>query len=117
MFIDWEKDFYNFCLPTKDMTPYSIVHDKDKSTIVVNMVGIDPNDIKVEIERLRNCDYLVINGETKNKTLNKSFSKSLRFAVDSDEIKKIEYSSENGLLTIEIFYKIPEKQSVEIERK
>lgn len=100
-FADFDKEFYKFTRPTKDMKPYRIVNKDEKTFIVVNAVGIKKEDIKITSERLNRTDYLVINGESKNEILNTSYSINLRFIINPEAIENIEWFVEDGLLYIE----------------
>lgn len=116
-FLDWDGDFYSFSRPTKDMYPYEIVRKDDKCTIVFNALGIPQENISIDFDKSRGTDYLVINGENKNKVTNKTYSIKARFIIDTNEIKDIEWSLKDGLLYVEITYKKPEKPQIEIKYK
>lgn len=102
---DFDKGFYRFSRPTKDMNPYRIVHNDNKISIVINAVGVKKDDIKISIERLNGRDYLVVNGETKNQVLETSYSINLRFIINPESIENIEWYVEDGLLYIDCFTK------------
>lgn len=102
---DFDKDFYRFNRPTKDMKPYRIVENNNKVYIVINAVGIKKEDIKITLEKLNGVNYLVVNGESKNEVLNTSYSINLRFIINPESIENIEWYVQNGLLYIECFTK------------
>ena len=113
LFFDFDKDFFKFRRPDA----YRVKTDKDKTTIVQNVVGIEEEDLTVEIEMERNVSYLVVRGETKNEILGNTYNVNSRWSVNADEIKNIEYTTKDGLLYIDIFYKKPAKVKISIEKK
>ena len=116
-FLDWDDDFYSFSRPTKDMYPYEIVRTEDKCIIVFNALGLSKESVKVDFDKSRGTDYLVINGENKNEVTNKTYSIKARFRIDANEIKDIEWYLKDGLLYVEITYKKAEKPQIEIKYK
>lgn len=114
-FLDWDRDFYAFNRPTKDMYPYEIVRKDNKCTIVFNIVGISKENISVSFDKARTIDYLVISGENKNEITGKNYSVNARFVIDSNEVKEIEWYVQDGLLYVNILYRIPEKPKIEIK--
>jgi len=118
MFIfDFDKEFYNFTRPIRDMQPYEIVRQENKAIIVHNVLGISKDDISVTVEKVRNADYLIISGDTKNEITNKTYSVNSRFSINADEIKGIEWYVKDGLVIVEIEFKKPEKPKIEIKYK
>lgn len=116
-FLGWDKDFYNFSRSTKDLYPYEIVKQEDGCTIVFNALGISKENVKIDFDKSRGTDYLLISGENKNKVTNKNYSINARFIVDTNEIKDINWYVQDGLLYIEITYKRPEKPQIKINYK
>lgn len=114
-FMDWDKDFYSFNRSTKDMYPYEIVRKENKNIIVFNALGLPKECIKVDFDKNRGTDYLVISGETKNEVTNKTYSVNGRFSIDSNQIKDIEWYVKDGLLYVEVSFKQPEKPKINIK--
>ena len=116
-FLDWDKDFYFFSRSTKDMYPYEIIRKEKECIIVFNALGISKENIKVNIDKVRGTDYLVISGEEKNEVTNKPYSVNGRFAVDANEIENIEWYVKDGLLYVYVYFKQPEKPQINIKYK
>lgn len=116
-FLDWDKDFYSFNRSTKDMYPYEIIRKDDECTIVFNALGISKDNIKVDFDKSRGTDYLVISGEEKNEVTNKNYSVNGRFSIDVNEIKSIEWKVQDGLLYVYIYFKQAEKPKIDIKYK
>ena len=115
--IFWEPKEYCYHRPIFDSKPYQLIK-KDKEIIIAfNALGINADDIKVSVEKEKNVDYLVIDGETKNELTGKTYSANGKFVVDSENIEKIDWSAENGVLIIEVFFKEAKKPEVKINRK
>lgn len=116
-FLDWDRDFYSFNRSTKDMYPYEIVRDEEKSTILFNALGISKDNIKINFDKSRGTDYLVISGEQKNEVINKTYSVNGRFIIDANEIKDINWKVQDGLLYVNVYFKQPEKPQINIKYK
>lgn len=116
-FLDWDRDYYSFSRSTKDMYPYEIIRKGDECIIVFNSLGISKDNIKVDFDKSRGTDYLVISGEEKNEVTNKNYSVNGRFSIDVNEIKNIEWKVQDGLLYVHIYFKQAEKPKVDIQYK
>jgi len=116
-FLDWDRDFYSFTRPIKDMYPYEIVREGNKTTIVFNALGLSKENIKVDFDKIRGTDYLVISGEQKNDVTGRTYSVNGRFAIDVNEIKKIEWKCKDGLLYVDVYFKQPDKPKIDIVYK
>jgi HSP20 family molecular chaperone IbpA len=114
MFYDlfFDKEFATVNRLIKDSHPYSIVKGEGKDTIIINALGVAQEDIKVEIKPVDDRAYLYIQGETKNSITNTKYSFSNRFSINKIKVKEINYSSENGLLYVDVIYK--EEPTIEI---
>jgi len=110
----FDRDFLRFNRPTKDMNPSKVIRNGDKTTIVHNVVGLSKDDIKINVERDGQLDYLVISGEKKNEVIDQIYSVNSRFSINADEIKGIEWEVKDGLLYIYIEYKEPEQPKLNI---
>lgn len=116
-FLDWDRDYYSFQRATKDMFPYEIVRQDDKSTIVFNALGLSKDNITVNLDKSRGTDYLVISGEQKNEVTNKTYSVNGRFSIDANEVKNIDWKIQDGLLYVNIYFKQAEKPQIDIQYK
>lgn len=114
---DWDRDFYNFMRPEKDMTPYSIIEQKDKTILVHNIVGINKDDLKITIKSENGEKYICINGSTQDEITGQKYEVNSRFSVKAQDIKNIESTMKNGLLYIEISYKTPKEEILDIKIK
>lgn len=99
------------------MYPYEIIRKDDECTIVFNALGISKDNIKVDFDKSRGTDYLVISGEEKNEVTNKNYSVNGRFSIDVNEIKSIEWKVQDGLLYVYIYFKQAEKPKIDIKYK
>lgn len=101
---DWDKDLYRFTREEKDMNPYSIVSEEDKTIIVHNVLGLNKEDLSLTRKSENGVIYLVIEGETIDTITNKKYSVYSRFALDENQLDtaKITSTMQNGLLYISI---------------
>lgn len=113
----FQPETYIFNRNIKDMNPYKIVRNDNKTTLIFNALGLSSEDIKISLSKTSYGDILNISGSKKIDILNKTFDISSNFKVNIDGIKNIEYKCENGLLYIEIFYKEKPEVTVEITKK
>lgn len=112
--LDFDKDFFNFSRPIKDMTPYEIVKDEDRTIIIHSAVGVPEDEIKVKIDKLYGKYYLILAGEYKNPISGKHYSFNSRFLVDKDSVDNIQWKTENGLLYVGVLYKEPEVPDIKV---
>lgn len=116
-FFDFDRNFYRFDRNLKDMSPWQIIRNTDKATIVHNVCGVAEEDLKIEIISERGHDYLTISGETKNDVLDKTYSVHSRFEIDRDKIQGIEYKAKDGLLYVDVVYQEAKRPEVKIVKK
>lgn len=111
---DWDKNFYNFNREEKDMNPYSIITPKGEGKIILvhNVLGIKKEDLKLTKQVKDDYVYLLISGKTKDKITGKEYTINSRFHIDDTEfnLDLISANMENGLLYVNIPYKIKQKQ-------
>lgn len=112
--LGWDKSYYAFNRPIKDLFPYKEKHLKDKDVLVFNVVGLSKDDISVKVEKEGQINYLNINGEKTDKMTEEPYNIKARFSIDTDKIANITYKVENGLLYVNLFYKEPKKSNIEI---
>lgn len=115
-FLDWDRDFYSFTRNIKDMYPYEIIRKDNCATIVFNALGLSKDNIKVNTDKTRGTDYIVISGEQKNAVTGKTYSVNGRFLIDANEIKNIEWKVQDGLLYVYVHFKQAEKPQIEIKQ-
>lgn len=119
LFLDFLNDDYFFNRPVKDMTPYKIVRNEDKTILILNTLGISPDDIEVEVtpgDSLYTSQYLHVSGKTKDELSDKEYNINMKFTMKKP-VKKIEWESRNGLTYLSLIFVEPEKPSVSIVRK
>ena len=115
--IFWEPKDYAYHRPIFDSKPYQVIKKEKQATIVFNALGIKADDIKISVDNERNVDYLVIDGESKNDATGKTYSVSGKFVVDAEDIEKIDWKAEDGVLVIDVFFKESKKPEVQVNRK
>ena len=113
------NDFFDFIFNNGDFR-YSrvdknitIINGDEHSTLVCNVLGINKENIKVDIDE----DYIFINGLTKNELMNKDFYVDYKIRVKPDRIEKIEKKVENGLLVLVVYWKKSNKSNIQIIEK
>ena len=85
--LDWDKEKnYRFNRGEKDMHPYSISSDEEKTIIVHNVLGINKEDLKVTKEKENGTTYIAIEGKTKDSLTKREYSVSSRFALNEEEL-------------------------------
>ena len=113
----FDSDFYRSVGTVKSSNPYKVINDDDgKTTIIHQAIGLAKDDISISVNPTHGMDVLEIKGETVDKFECKYFIHS-RFFIGRDTIERIEYTTENGILIIDIFKKIPETKQILIESK
>jgi HSP20 family molecular chaperone IbpA len=113
-----------FPFPFEDFTPY-VFHRpfyerkgwtakevKDGYLIVVNALGIKPDDIEVDAY----SEAISVYGKSHNEDLNRDFDISVTFNSFPSPIENVEWTTENGLLKIWVNYAKTEN-SVKVVRK
>lgn len=118
-FVSFWPTSYNFNRSLKDMRPTEIIEKDGKVIIVANALGISEKniDIKVEQSKWNGWKYaLWVRGNTHNEVLDKDFTINIPFALNKD-VKNIEWSLENGVLTLEVSFEEPVVPSVKISKK
>lgn len=117
--LDWDKKTYKFNRNEKDMHPYNLHNDKDKTIITHNILGINKEDLKIKKEVENGISYLIISGKTIDDITGKEYSINSRFALDDKalDLSKISATSKNGLLyiTIPTLKEIKKKETYDIK--
>ena len=108
------KQFYSFKRPFQEVKGYKIYHGKDGTdTIVINALGINPEDLKVEVKPEHKMQILNVFGTTEDEVFEEEFSVNLAFYFYKP-IHKIRKSFRSGLVILKIEYEVPPKLSIEI---
>lgn len=105
----WDKPSYSFSRNVHDMSPYKLVNKDDRVLLVHNIVGINPDDIKVEEQEENGRHFLVISGVTHSDVLNYDYKVNSKFEFKPDAFDHVSYKAANGLLEISLFKKTPDK--------
>lgn len=108
---DWDRKFYSFNRKEKDMNPYSIYNNESGIILVHNVLGINKEDLKISPKTENHTSFIVIEGKSKDEMTGKEYSINSRFGFDSSkmDIENAKCSMKNGLLYIDIPYKIEPK--------
>jgi len=114
--LDFDRRFYNFRRPEKDMTPYTIINKDEKTIIIHNVVGINKEDLKVVMKLENSNKMLDISGETKDEITGQMYSINSRFKVNQNtDVESIDSEMKNGLLYITIEYKKPVEKTIKVK--
>lgn len=113
---DFDLLFNRFTRPVKDMSPYKVIRDTDKITIVVNTLGLSKDDVKVDFDADK---ILTIKGETSldDITFNNIVNIGLSLASLKQEIASIDYTVKDGLTYVNVNLKEREKPAIPINYK
>ena len=108
---DWDKDFYSFSRREKDMNPYSIYNKEGGIVLVHNVLGINKEDLKISPKTENHTSFIIIEGKSKDEKTKKEYSINSKFYFDSSKIdlENAKCSMKNGLLYIDIPYKVEPK--------
>lgn len=108
---DWDRKFYSFNRKEKDMNPYSIYNNESGIVLVHNVLGINKEDLKISPKTENHTSFIVIEGKSKDEITGKEYSINSRFGFDKSkmDIENAKCSMKNGLLYIDIPYKIEPK--------
>ena len=112
---DFDRHFYFFNRDEKDMHPYDVVRTENSLVLTHNILGINKEDLKVNVKTENKVHYIVISGTSKDKITGKTYSVNSRLAYDPKEVdvSKAESEVKNGILYITIPYKAKEKDTDE----
>lgn len=113
---DFDLLFNRFTRPVKDMSPYKVIHDTNKITIVVNTLGLSKDDVKVDLDADK---VLTIKGETTldDITFNNIVNIGLSLASLKQEIESIDYTVKDGLTYVNVNLREREKPAIPINYK
>jgi HSP20 family molecular chaperone IbpA len=118
-FADWftfDRENYFFHRPMLENVGYYSLQRDDKLFILLNVAGVNPDDIKVKAEPGDGNDQVIsIVGNTHNKIFDRNFDVQMKFAIHK-QIKNIDWSVENGFMTLEVSF-VETLPSVMITRK
>jgi HSP20 family molecular chaperone IbpA len=106
-----------FNRPVKDMQPYHLVKVDNGYIVVINTLGIDKEDIMVELKTKQGSPYkyLHVSGKTKMEKINFENNVDLAIALHmGSDIVDLTYNIKNGLTVV--FLKMSEPK-VELEAK
>lgn len=110
--------FNRFNRPVREVNAYSVYKSPGKGFIVVcNTLGIDKNDLTVNIEKEKGRPFpiLKIKGKTEIEKIN--FSNTVDLAIQlrltAEDIQEVKYEMKNGLTIVYIAVKVEEAPKVE----
>ena len=111
---DFDRKFYTFVRPEKDMMPYTIINKENQTILIHNVIGINKEDLKISVKTENGEKILYISGQTKDNISGNNEVNS-RFKIKAQSIKNIECECANGLLYVTISYNEPEEKEIEIK--
>lgn len=112
---DFDRKFYTFVRPEKDMMPYTIINKENQTILIHNVIGINKEDLKISIKTENGEKILYISGQTKDNISGNNYEVNSRFKIKAQSIKNIECECANGLLYVTISYNEPEEKEIEIK--
>lgn len=114
---DFLEDLYSFNRPVKDMHPYRLIKKENNLTIILNTLGISPEDLKIEIKagEIENRQVLSVNGKTHDDILDQDCEVNMQFYI-SQSIEDIKWKNKNGFTYLELYSKEPAKPNVKISK-
>lgn len=107
---------YSFSRPFYESRGYYAVEKDGKLFLVLNILGINENDLDVSVENDPDnvgWQILIVKGTTHNEILDKDFSLTWKRSTRKP-ISEIAKNVKDGLLTLEITFVEPVKPSVKI---
>ena len=108
---DWDKDFYKFNRMEKDMNPYSVYNKEGPTAPPHTVLALPPAASTISTKTENHTSFIVIEGKSKDENTGKEYSINYRFSIDKSkmDIENSKCSMKNGLLYIEIPYKVEPK--------
>lgn len=117
------NEFFDFIFANADFK-YSrieknvtVVNGKEKSTLIVNVLGINPSDIKVDIVDDCNYSYLTVKGKTDDDVSKRNYYVDYSIRIKPDRVEKIEKTYKNGILYLDVIWKQMAKSKIDIVEK
>lgn len=111
------NDMFNVVLksfnrPLKEINGYKVIEKDFGLCVIVNALGVDKDDLKVEVVK----NILKIYGKTEVKEID--FTNSINLSLDINKIKSqlenIEYEFKSGLVYINLYLKQEEQKEIKI---
>jgi len=115
--LDFDTPAYRFNRSVLDNKPYQQHRTEDSVVIIHNCVGIPSENIDISIQYENNVAYLVIQGSYNDEKYGNNYSVNSRFRIYEEQIDRIEWTAENGILNIEVKFKKPESKKIPIAKK
>ena len=106
-FFNWDKPSYSFSRAVHDMSPYKLKDLGDKVVLVHNIVGVNEDDISVEVADNGGRTQLIISGTTHNDILNYDYKVNF---------KSVSYEVKEGLLYIYLYKKEQEVKALPVTK-
>ena len=112
---DFDRKFYTFMRPEKDMMPYTVINKENETILIHNVVGVNKEDLKVTTKTENGEKILYISGQTKDKISGNNYEVNSRFKIKAQSIKHIKCECANGLLYVIITYDEPNEEEITIK--
>lgn len=101
--------------PIKEVKAYKVLETEEGYLVVINALGIDKEDIQVQV--LQNT--LHVNGKTVDEDID--FTNTVRYQFNVGKIverlNKVEYTLKNGLLHVHLKLEQKKKKDIKVEYK
>lgn len=111
----FDNNSYWFSRPLKDMYPYTYQVVDGKGRLILNTLGVSPEDIDISVNADPNgTQLLAIKGKTKK--YDREYSVSMSFKV-KDKVKNIDWETADGVTALFIEFEKPALPDVKINRK
>lgn len=114
-YFGWDEDFYSFKRNIHDTSPYKIYRKENECVIAHNVLGINQEDLTVEIKGEDSGYYILINGKTADDFT--EYSVNSRFTIDIDKYDDASYEIKNGILYITLHKRTLDKPTLKMKRK
>lgn len=121
-FDDFDKMFSrlysSFNRPVKDQRPFVVYTSEKGYTVVVNTLGIDKEDLKVNIQYEKSNSYpiLCIKGSSDIEKIKFKNDVSLKILMNFNEpIERLDYECKNGLTLIYLKVKHEEPKTIDAQ--
>lgn len=101
--------------PMREVSGYKVIPYDGGWKLVLNTLGIKPDDINVKIDR----HVLTIEGKTESESIHFTNSVNYKFNIESikSELVKVDYEVADGLTIVDLIVNKDPENEIEISRK
>lgn len=109
------KDQLNNLMNDKGYRSFSHGHT---STFVLECPGLSAEDIQISVEQNETLAYLVVKGSRAETELEeREFSIGMRLLLGERSIEKVEYTVKNGILYVNVEFKVTPVEDIKVVKK